>query len=50
MNGPERKNDAADDDAPHVPGFRTWRGVYTFVLGCFAVYVALLIAFTHAYS
>jgi hypothetical protein len=34
--GDERK---ADDDAPGVPGFGTWRGVYWFVLAWFVVCV-----------
>lgn len=33
----------AGDESPGVPGFRTWRGVYGFVFGCF---VALVIALT----
>jgi hypothetical protein len=40
----------ADDESPGVPGFRTWRGVYLFVFGCFAVLVAALTAFTHYYA
>ena len=31
------------DDATGLPGLRTWRAVYLFVLVAFAVYVALLI-------
>ena len=38
---------AAADDAPGVPGFRTWRGVYWFVLVWFAVCVAGLTLLTH---
>lgn len=41
---------ASDDDRPDVPGFRTWRGVYLFVLGCFAATVALLTLFTRIYA
>ncbi len=41
---------ADHDDSPRVPGFRTWRGVYVFVLGCFVALVALLALFTGAYS
>ena len=42
---PEPDNDAR----PGVPGFRTWRGVYWFVLGSFVVVVALLAWFTQAF-
>jgi len=38
------------DGPPRVPGFRTWRGVYLFVIGCFIFYVALLIILTRAFS
>lgn len=39
------ENDPAstDDDSPGVPGFRSWRGVYVFVLACF---VAMVVALT----
>lgn len=45
MNSPE-----PDDDSPGVPGFRTWRGVYLFVFGCFVVVVILLTVFTRYYA
>ena len=38
------------DDAPGVPGFRTWRGVYCFVLATFVAVVILLAIFTRVYS
>lgn len=38
------------DDAPGVPGFRTWRGVYLFVLAAFVVVVIALTFFTRAYA
>lgn len=38
------------DEAPGVPFFRTWRGVYLFVLGCFLVTVALLTLFSRVYA
>ncbi len=42
---------ANDSEAePGLPGFRTWRGVYVAVLGCFVVVVVLLALFTRAYS
>ena len=37
----------SDDDDPGVPWFRTWRGVYVFVLVCFVLVVAALTIFTH---
>jgi hypothetical protein len=43
--GPQR-----NDDQTGFPGLRTWRGVYTFVLFTFAVWVALLIVLTKAFS
>ncbi len=33
-----------------VPGFRTWRGVYTFVVVCFASLVALLAWLTKTFT
>ncbi len=41
---------AEEASSPGLPGFRTWRGVYLFVLGCFVAVVVLLALFTHAYS
>jgi hypothetical protein len=38
---------ASDDESPGVPGFRSWRGVYWFVLVWFAVCVAGLTWLTH---
>ncbi len=37
-------------EAPHVPLFKTWRGVYIFVLVCFVAYVVILTAFTMTFS
>jgi hypothetical protein len=39
-----------DDESPGVPGFRTWRGVYLFVLGCFVLFVIALARFTYAFA
>ena len=39
-----------DDDKPGLPFFRSWRGVYWFVLGTFVAVVALLALFTGVYS
>jgi hypothetical protein len=41
---------ADENESPGVPGFRTWRGVYLFVFGCFAVVVAALAVFTHVFA
>ena len=40
----------AESEPPGVPGFRTWRSVYLFVLGWFALLVALLAAFSRFFS
>lgn len=39
-----------DDEAPGVPGFRTWRGIYVFILVVFAVVVAALALFSRVYA
>jgi hypothetical protein len=39
-----------DDDSPGVPGFRTWRGIYVFVLAVFVAVVIALTFFTRAYA
>ena len=39
-----------NDDSPGVPGFRTWRGVYWFVLGCFVLVVLALTLFSRFYA
>jgi hypothetical protein len=44
MSGPE------DDNSPGVPGFRTWRGVYLFVLGVFALIVVALTLFSRVFA
>lgn len=43
---PPGKSQSPDPDAPGVPGFRTWRGVYAFVFGAFVVLVILLALFS----
>ncbi|HWA26597.1 MAG TPA: hypothetical protein VG734_13135 [Lacunisphaera sp.] len=42
---PEEKS-----DSPGVPGFRTWRGVYLFVSGCFVLVVVLLTLFSRHFG
>jgi len=39
-----------NDDSPGVPGFRTWRGVYLFVLGCFVLLVVALTIFSRHFA
>lgn len=43
-------NPPPDDDAPSVPGFRTWRGVYLFVFVAFVLIVIALTIFSRAYA
>jgi len=38
------------DEAPGVPGFRTWPGVYWFVLAVFVAIVAALTVFSRVYA
>jgi len=47
MNPVKKPLNDGDDEAPGVPGFRTWRGIYLCVGVCFVVVVALLTLFTH---
>ena len=39
-----------DDETPGLPGFRTWRQVYLFVLVVFAAWVGLLTVLTRMFS
>ena len=39
-----------DDDSPGLPGFRTWRGVYWFVLSCFVFAIVALTLFSRAFA
>jgi hypothetical protein len=38
------------EDSPGVPGFRTWRGVYLFVFGCFLLVVLALALFARFHA
>ena len=38
------------DEAPDVPGFRTWGGVYWFAFGVFVAVVVALTLFTRAFA
>jgi|GEM_PF-702287 hypothetical protein len=46
---PENEQDRIDED-PQVPGFRSWRGVYIFVLAFFVAVVVLLTLFSRHYA
>jgi hypothetical protein len=50
MTRPSGPDEQSDAEAPRVPGFRTWRGVYLVVFGWFVLVVALLAAFTRFFS
>lgn len=45
-----RSGAGAPDDAPGLPGFRTWRGVYLLVLVFFAAVVIGLTLFSRFYA
>ncbi|HQY05641.1 MAG TPA: hypothetical protein PLQ52_06225 [Lacunisphaera sp.] len=45
---PTPENDPGD--SPGVPGFRTWRGVYLFVFGCFLLVVFALTLFARFHA
>jgi hypothetical protein len=42
--------DNSGDQATGLPWLNTWRGVYIFVLGCFVIWVGLLVALTAIFS
>jgi hypothetical protein len=44
---PDQRSDA---EPPGLPCFRTWRGVYLFVLGWFVLTVVLLAVFARIFS
>src|SRR5882757_8126802 len=41
---------SADEATTGLPGFRTWKRVYLFVLGAFVFYVVILAVFTAIFS
>jgi hypothetical protein len=41
---------AVADDATGLPWLRTWRRVYLFVLGCFVLWVLLLVIFGRLFA
>ena len=50
MTHPPSPDPRAESESPGVPGFRTWRSVYLFVLGWFVLVVALLAVFSRFFS
>ena len=50
MTRPSRADERSEAEPPGLPGVRTWRGVYLFVLGWFVLLVLLLTVFTRTFS
>jgi hypothetical protein len=50
MNPQDNATDSGNDQVTGVPCLDTWRSVYVFVLGCFVVWVGLLVALTVIFS
>ena len=50
MTRPPPPDPPAESEPPGVPGFRTWRSVYLFVIGWFVLVVAVLAAFSRYFS
>lgn len=48
MKAPEQK--PVDDESTGLPGLRSWRSVYLFVLGVFVLWIGLLTVLTEMYS
>ena len=46
MNPPSEPN----DESTGLPGLRSWRAVYLFVLGVFVLWIGLLTVLTEMYS
>jgi len=47
---PSPDKQGVDDEATGLKLLPTWRGVYVFVLGSFALWIALLVALTKIFS
>ncbi len=41
---------APENETPGLPGLRTWRGVYVFVLACFVCYLVMLALLSRVFS
>jgi hypothetical protein len=50
VTGPPPADERPEAEPPNLPGFRTWRGLYAFVLGWFVVVVLLLTLFSRIFS
>ena len=50
MKDPANEPSDTENGDVHLPLFRTWRGIYFFVIGCFIFCVTLLIILTRAFS
>ena len=50
MKPVEDNTTPADDATTGLPGFRTWRAVYLFVIGCFILCVVLLATLKWVFS
>ena len=50
QSGAEGPATNTEDETTGLPGLRTWRAVYVFVLILFAVYVVLLLALERAFA
>jgi len=40
----------SEEESPGLPCFRTWRGVYLFVLAVFILFVVLFAVFSRSFS
>lgn len=52
LEGPAHASEVSEPEpeSPGLPWFRTWRGVYVFVLASFLFYVILFAAFSRVFS
>lgn len=50
MTSPPPPDRPTEAEPPEVPGFRTWRAVYLFVVGWFVLIVVLLAVFTASFA
>jgi len=44
------REEDVEPESPGVPGFRTWRAIYLFVFGWFALVVVLLAVLTATFA
>jgi hypothetical protein len=50
MTPAPRPDELSEAEAHDVTGFRTWRGIYMFVIGWFVLVVILLAVFTGIFA